>query len=179
MRGVRNEPIEHLFLSCTFACVIWFGTPLSFLIDNHMHASFISWWESWMERKKAWVIDMKINVLLELMLSREFICHSRNELILSKIIRSILLMLIIRKLPLMNMTVALMCEYFVMVQLVKQLTADWVLGALLVTMTEAFWWKSLHARMGISYHGRGASSKRSNTSIATMRTVECRLLYWF
>lgn len=57
MCDVRNEPIEHLFLSCTFACVVWFGTPLSFLIDNHMHASFISWWESWMERKKAWVID--------------------------------------------------------------------------------------------------------------------------
>lgn len=47
-------------------------------------------------------------------------------------------MLIIRKLPLMNMTVALMSKYFVMVQLIKQLT-DWVLGALLVTMKAAFW----------------------------------------
>lgn len=150
---------------------------LSLLIITCMPPLFLGGNLGWRGRRHESLIRI-INVLLELMVSREFICHSRNELILSKIIRSILLMLIIRKLPLMNMTVALMREYFVMVQLIKQLT-DWVLGALLVTMKAAFWWKSLTARMGISYHGRGASSKRSNTSIATMRTVECRLLYWF
>lgn len=44
MCGEHNETIEHFFFKCDFARAIWYGTMLSFIMDNREHASFMSRW---------------------------------------------------------------------------------------------------------------------------------------
>lgn len=69
--------IEHLFLNYPFAHAIWYGSPLSFLMNQIVTNCFASWWNTWMDRKSIGVIDQTKIIFMSYVLWQ--IWKTRNE----------------------------------------------------------------------------------------------------
>lgn len=66
--GKLNKIAEHMLLMCQFACIIWYESPVSFIIDENIQLSSTSRWKSWMEKKIEGLVDEENVIHMSFML---------------------------------------------------------------------------------------------------------------